>query len=193
MRENKLHEDQKYIDGLANNNTTVIKEIYVKFSSRVIQYINQNNGDAYHAQDVIQETIIAIYNQAKQQKLHLTCPFETYFFYLCKRKWLNRLKENVDVVKIMDENELNTDNTAKVLSVETSVYEQNHALYNEVFQHLDDACKEILRATFSTKPKVEVAKSLKINYADAVNQKVLCIGELTQLVQNAPKFNLQFY
>ena len=189
MRENKLHEDQKYIDGLADNNATVIKGIYVKFSSRVIQYISHNNGDAYDAQDVIQETIIAIYNQAKQQKLQLTCPFETYFFYLCKRKWLNQLKQNFDEAKSIELTELDTDHVAKEISHETYVFEKNHTLYNEKFQQLDDACKEVLKATFSMKPKDQVSKSLNITYTAAIKQKVLCIGELTQNVLNTPEFN----
>ena len=80
MSDKKLHEDQKYIDGLADNNAFIIQAIYDKFAPKVINYIKQNSGDAYDAQDVIQETIITIYNQAKQKKLQLTCPFDAYFF-----------------------------------------------------------------------------------------------------------------
>ena len=93
MSHKKNHEDQKYIDGLVQNNAFVIQTIYDKFAPKVINYIKQNSGDVANAKDVIQETIITIYHQATEKGLQLTCPFDAYFFLLCKRKWLNQLKK----------------------------------------------------------------------------------------------------
>ncbi|WP_179339237.1 RNA polymerase sigma factor [Winogradskyella ludwigii] len=189
MSDKKLHEDQKYIDGLAANNTFIIKAIYDKFAPKVINYVKQNSGDAHDAQDVIQETIITIFNQAKQKKLELTCPFDAYFFLLCKRKWLNQLKKRkVNEVTINDD-VLSKDDDAQVLSFETSIFEDKEALFNEMFQQLGDACKDLLKATFKIKSMEEVAKSLNITYAYARKKKSLCIGQLTKLVQASPKFN----
>lgn len=189
MSEKKLHEDQKYIDGLAENNTFIIQAIYDKFAPKVINYIKQNSGDAYDAQDVIQETIITIYNQAKQKKLQLTCPFEAYFFLLCKRKWFNQLKKSSRKEVTINEEVLSKDDDAQVLSFETSIFEHKQALFNEMFQHLGDACIDLLKATFKIKSMEEVAKSLNISYAYARKKKSLCIGQLTKLVQASPKFN----
>ncbi|WP_178986039.1 RNA polymerase sigma factor [Winogradskyella helgolandensis] len=189
MSEKKLHEDQKYIDGLAANNTFIIQAIYDKFAPKVINYIKQNSGDAYDAQDVIQETIITIYNQAKQKQLQLTCPFDAYFFLLCKRKWLNQLKKRKGKEVTINEEVLSKDDDAQVLSFETSIFENKEALFNEMFQQLGDACKDLLKATFKIKSMEEVAKSLDITYAYARKKKSLCIGQLTKLVQASPKFN----
>ena len=189
MSEKKLHEDQKYIDGLAENNTFIIQAIYDKFAPKVINYIKQNSGDAYDAQDVIQETIITIYNQAKQKQLQLTCPFDAYFFLLCKRKWLNQLKKSKGKEVTINEEVLSKDDDAQVLSFETSIFENKQALFNEMFQQLGDACKDLLKATFKIKSMEEVAKSLDITYAYARKKKSLCIGQLTKLVKASPKFN----
>src|SRR5687767_8743232 len=86
------HADQKYIEALLTNNRTILAEIYKKFSNKVISYVQKNNGGTEDARDVIQETLITIYQQAREKKLVLTCPFDAYFFLLCKRKWLNKLK-----------------------------------------------------------------------------------------------------
>ena len=93
MSEKKIHEDQKYIDGLLKNNSFIIQAIYDKFVPKVVNYIKQNSGSSDKAQDVIQDTLITIYNQASEKNLQLTCPFDAYFFLLCKRKWLNELKK----------------------------------------------------------------------------------------------------
>ncbi|MGJ8548878.1 RNA polymerase sigma factor [Winogradskyella wichelsiae] len=189
MSAKKIHEDQKYVDGLAANNTFIIQTIYDKFAPKVINYIKKNSGDAYDAQDVIQETIITIYNQAKQNKLELTCPFDAYFFLLCKRKWLNQLKKIGGKEVTINEEVLSEDDDAPMLSFESSVFENKEALFKEAFLELGEACRDLLNATFKIKSMEEVAKSLKITYAYARKKKSLCIGQLTKLVQASPKFN----
>ncbi len=80
MAEKNLHPDQLYIDGLVQNNSTIIQSIYKKFVPKVTNYIRTNSGDDDQAQDVVQEVLITIYNQAKTKGLQLTCPFDAYFF-----------------------------------------------------------------------------------------------------------------
>ena len=185
----KIHEDQKYIDGLLKNNSFIIQVIYDKFVPKVINYIKQNSGDADKAQDVIQDTLITIYNQASEKKLQLTCPFDAYFFLLCKRKWLNELKKSSNKEVTINEEVLSKDDDAQELAFETSVFGEKQALFTEMFQKLGDACKDLLKATFKIKSMEEVATSLGVTYAYARKKKSLCIGKLTKLVQESPKFN----
>ena len=189
MSEKKIHEDQKYIDGLLKNNSFIIQAIYDKFVPKVINYIKQNSGDADKAQDVVQDTLITIYNQASEKKLQLTCPFDAYFFLLCKRKWLNELKKISNKEVTINEEVLSKDDDAQELAFETSVFGEKQALFTEMFQKLGDACKDLLKATFKIKSMEEVAKSLGVTYAYARKKKSLCIGKLTTLVQESPKFN----
>lgn len=84
MSQNKIHPDQKYIDGLAANDSVVIEMIYKKFAPKAVLFITNNSGDKDQAQDVIQEVLILLFNQAKANKLQLTCPFDAYFFFCVK-------------------------------------------------------------------------------------------------------------
>jgi len=189
MSDKKIHEDQKYIDGLLKNNAFIIQAIYDKFVPKIVNYIKQNNGSTDKAQDVIQDVIITIYNQASQKKLQLTCPFDAYFFLLCKRKWLNELKKSSNKEVTINEEVLSKGDDAPELAFETSVFGEKQALFTEMFQKLGTACKDLLTATFKIKSMEEVAKSLSITYAYARKKKSLCIGKLTELVQKSPKFN----
>ncbi|MDO5979359.1 RNA polymerase sigma factor [Flavivirga spongiicola] len=189
MNEKKIHEDQKYIDGLLKNNSFIIQTIYDKFAPKVINYIKQNSGDGDKAQDVIQDTLITIYNQASENKLKLTCPFDAYFFLLCKRKWLNELKKFSKKEVTINEDLLSKGDEAQELAFETSVFGEKQALFTEMFQKLGTACKDLLTATFKIKSMEEVAKSLGITYAYARKKKSLCIGKLTELVRESPNFN----
>ena len=189
MSEKKTHEDQKYIDGLLKNNSFIIQTIYDKFVPKVINYIKLNSGDTDQAQDVVQDTLITIYNQASQKKLELTCPFDAFFFLLCKRKWLNELKKSSLKEVTINEEVLYKDDDAQELAFETSLFGEKQALFTEMFQKLGNACKELLTATFKIKSMEEVAESLGVTYAYARKKKSLCIGKLTELVQESPKFN----
>ncbi|WP_290696465.1 sigma-70 family RNA polymerase sigma factor [Lacinutrix sp.] len=189
MSEKKIHEDQKYVDGLLNNNSFIIQAIYDTFVPKVVNYIKQNSGNADQAQDIIQDTIVTIYNQAKEKGLKLTCPFDAYFFLLCKRKWLNELKKKNNKEVTINEEVLSKDDDAQELAFETSLFGEKQALFNEMFSKLGTACKDLIKATFKIKSMEEVAKSLGVTYAYARKKKSLCIGQLTKLVQESPKFN----
>lgn len=189
MSDKKIHSDQKYIVGLLNNNSFIIQAIYDTFVPKVISYIKNNSGDLGQAQDVVQETIITIYNQANEKGLQLTCPFDAYFFLLCKRRWLNELKKKSNKEVTINEEVLSIDDDAQELSFETSLFGEKQALFSEMFQKLGNACKDLLKATFKIKSMDEVAKSLNISYAYARKKKSLCIGKLTKLVQESSKFN----
>ncbi len=189
MSEKKIHEDQKYIDGLLKNNSFIIQTIYDKFVPKVVNYIKQNSGSTDEAQDVIQDTLITIYNQASTKNLQLTCPFDAYFFLLCKRKWLNELKKSSNKEVTINEEVLSKDDAAEELAFETTLFGEKQALFTEMFQKLGTACKDLLKATFKIKSMEEVAASLNVSYAYARKKKSLCIGKLTKLVQESPKFN----
>ena len=190
MSEKILHDDQKYIDGLVQNNSFIIEAIYDKFAPKVINYIRQNSGSNDQAQDIIQDTLITIYNQALEKKLKLTCPFDAYFFLLCKRKWLNELKKSSNKEVTIKEDILYKSDDAQELAFETDVFGEKQALFTEMFNKLGTACKDLLTATFKIKSMEEVAESLGVTYAYARKKKSLCIGKLTELVQESPKFNL---
>ncbi|WKV10898.1 sigma-70 family RNA polymerase sigma factor [Marivirga harenae] len=183
------HPDQYLIDGIKHNDSRIIREIYDRFAEKVIQYICKNNGDESQASDIIQEVLITIYKQAINNDLQLTCPFDAYFFLLSKRKWLNELKKNgKEWVTSKSENLSIVDN-AYEMAEETALYEEKELLFQEMFQKLSDACKDLLKASFKLKSMEEVAKKLDISYAYARKKKSLCIGKLTELVKSSPKYD----
>ncbi|MBA6151686.1 RNA polymerase sigma factor [Gelidibacter maritimus] len=188
MSQKIIHQDQKYVEGLKQNNSFVIQSIYEKFAPKVINYIKQNSGDEDQAKDVIQETIMTIYNQAHEKNLQLTCPFDAYFFLLCKRRWLNNLKKSDTKGVTINEALLSDGDDALELVFETRLNEQQHELFEDMFQKLGQACKDLLKASFKIKSMQEVAESIGVTYAYARKKKSLCIGQLTKMVQASPKY-----
>lgn len=185
----KPHPDHIYIQALLENNSKVLATLYATFSPKIVAFIKNNSGDAAAAQDVIQETLITIYRQAKEKKFVLTCPFDAYFFLLCKRRWLNELKKIgtkrvtiVDAItSISEEQEQEVENT--------EIFEKQHQLFELKFKELGAKCQELLKATFTIKSMEEVADFLGVTYGYARKKKSQCMGKLTQLVKNSNEFN----
>ncbi len=189
MSDKKVHSDQRFVIGLLENNTAIIKEIYNSYVPKVVNYIKKNSGGADDAKDVVQEVLITIYNQAKEKNLILTCPFDAYFFLLCKRKWLNQLKKRTHKEVTINEEVLSKDDDAYYLASETELFNEKQHLFNTMFQKLGNACKELLKTTFKIKSMEEVAAELGVTYAYVRKKKSLCIGKLTKLVQESSAYN----
>jgi RNA polymerase sigma factor (sigma-70 family) len=185
----KPHEDQLYIEALLKNDSKVLSKIYKNFSNKIVSFVKNNNGNSDDAQDIIQETLVTIYHQAKEKNLVLTCPFDAYFFLLCKRRWLNELKKRGNSrVTIVEEITSITEEQEKQVE-ETEIFELQHQLFESKFKELGKKCQELLSATFKIKSMEEVAKFLGVNYGYARKSKSECMGKLTQLVKNSKEYH----
>jgi len=188
MAESKVHPDQKYIEGLLMNSPLVIQSIYDRFVPKVVGYITKNSGNEDSAKDVVQEVLLAIYHQAKHKRLQLTCPFDAYFFLLCKRRWLNEIKKkSLKEVTINEEVVSINDDTLQLVE-EFDLEQQKKLVFDYMFQKLGDACKDLLKTSFEIKSMEEVAQKLGVSYAYARKKKSLCISQLTRMVQESSDY-----
>ena len=188
MAKTKIHSDQKYIEGLAANNSIIIQEIYKKFVPKVVFYIRNNSGNQDQAQDIVQEVLLLLFNQAKANTLELTCPFDAYFFLLCKRKWLNELKKTANKGVTINEDAGSISESAHELVEQTEEFDEKQQLFDTMFQKLGDKCQELLKLSFSIKSMEEVAEKLNVTYGYVRKKKSLCIGQLTQWIQETKNF-----
>jgi len=188
MANSTIHPDQMFIDGLANNDSAVIEAIYKKFVPKVVFFIKNNSGDEDQAQDVVQEVLMLLFNQAKANTLLLTCPFDAYFFLLCKRKWLNELKKTSNKGVTIKEDFASINESALELVEEAEQFDEKQQLFDMMFQKLGDKCQEVLKLSFTIKSMEEVAEKLNVTYGYVRKKKSLCIGQLTQWIQDAKNF-----
>ena len=182
------HPDQIYIDGLANNDSAIINSIYKKFVPKVIHYIKTNSGNEDQAQDVVQEVLVVLFNQAKESKLNLTCPFDAYFFLLCKRRWLNELKKSSNQGVTINDDYTSINESEEKMAEKTELFEQKQQLFDAMFLKLGDKCQELLKLSFATKSMEEVAEKLNVTYGYVRKKKSLCVGQLTEWIQETNSY-----
>ncbi|WP_277017184.1 RNA polymerase sigma factor [Flavobacterium lindanitolerans] len=188
MTEKSIHSDQFYIEGLLQNDSAVIKSIYKNFVPKVKNYIRTNSGDDDNAADVVQEVLVTIYHQAKTKGLQLTCPFEAYFFLLCKRKWLNELKKPSNKGVTINDNIVSTDESVYELVLQSESFDERQSLFDEMFRKLGEKCQEVLKLSFVLKTMEEVARQLNVTYGYVRKKKSLCTGQLTEMIQQSNRY-----
>lgn len=184
------HKDHRYVEALLNNDDRVLSEIYQRYSGKVVAFISKNSGSSDDAKDVIQEVLITIFHQAKEKGFILTCPFDAYFFLLCKRKWLNKLNEKSlgKEVTILDE-VVSVTEEQEQLADETDLFEQRTSLFEAKFLELGKKCQDLLKKAFQIKSMEKVAEALGVSYGYARKKKSQCIGKLTQLIKGAGQYH----
>lgn len=188
MKTKKTHSDQQYIDALIANDNILINEIYTKFAPKVIAYVCKNSGDETAARDIIQETLITIYDQAKTKGLQLTCPFDAYFFLICKRKWLNSIKKSGNKEVTIEEERLYISDDTDEQVEKAQQFEEQQNLYMAVLSKMGETCKRIITLGFSAMSMQEVADLIGVTYAYARKKKSLCLSKLTQLIKESAQY-----
>ena len=178
-----VHQDQHYLVALINNDARVINEIYKKCAGKVKSFVVFNNGSANDAEDIFQEALIDIYNQAKYKDLQLTCPFEPFLLLVCKRKWLNALKKK-SVLQVT-----NSDDDLLLIGEDTfeqaeQLEEQNAQadLFLAAFEKLGERCKEIIKWSMQGDAQEKVAEALGVTYGYLRKKKSECMASLVKLV-----------
>lgn len=185
------HPDQKYIDALLHNDQKVLKELYATYSGKIKWMVLKNNGTEDDAGDIIQESLLVIYRRALKGDFILTCPFDAYFYMVCKKRWLNVLskRKSNPTVTIDDEQRYIPGEDSFRLAEETLEDEERLTLLKAKIKELGEACRELLRLSWSGKSMEEVASLLSYTYGYARKKKSECVGRLVELVKKSPEYS----
>lgn len=183
------HPDQRYIKALLNNDQDLLDELYQKYSGKIKWIVMQNNGTEADAADIFQDALLSIYHKARTKDFVLTCPLDAFLFLICKNKWLNELsKRKSRPVTIIEDDGFNLGEDSFKLAEDCSLQEERLNLLSEKLAELGDACKELLRLSWSGKTMEEVAEKLGFTYGYARKKKSECMAKLVMLVKQSSKF-----
>ncbi|MBK9734961.1 MAG: sigma-70 family RNA polymerase sigma factor [Saprospiraceae bacterium] len=182
-----------YLKGIRQNNPTIIREIYTKYSLQVIKMVEQNNGDVEDAKDVFQDVMISLFNQV-HNGLVIRCTFSAFIMMACKRRWMNVLNS-----KYMSKTKNMDDYSTSILIMNDEVNDFSTAdeklkLLNEKLKMLDVNCREIIEQSWQSddngkyKSWNEIALNLQISYAYIRKRAAECKKRLIELAKKDRRF-----
>jgi RNA polymerase sigma factor (sigma-70 family) len=180
MSNNKLQfTDNDFIEGLRSGETEVLKALYKKYYQFVLKFIVNNSGTEAAAQDVYQESIIVLYENAQKPGFELHCQLQTYIYSVAKRLWLKQLKKNGRTFLLKEDDEHEVADIGSDLN-EHYGKEAEIERMNRSLTELGEPCATLIKDFYVFKKSMEeIAEKFGYTNADnAKTQKYKCLQRL---------------
>jgi len=184
-----MHNDQKYIQFLLQNNGEGIQHIYRQFADKVVTLICRNSGTNDDGFDILQDSLVDIYHMAKYKDFQLTTSFESFLLLVCKRKWLNELKKRKrKEVTNVDNHVFDIEDDSQTAYMEHIALVEKENILMELLDSLGERCQEIIKRCMVSKNQEKIATSLGLTYAYLRKKKSECTAKLGEKVKAHPFF-----
>lgn len=158
--------DQQLVDAIKNGDKDAMVQLYKDNVSSIKNYILKNNGNADDAEDVLQDTCIAIWEKIRNNQLELKAKISTLAFAIARNQWLkrlNKLSKNVQMDGI---------NTEKMTDDSDSFQFDDKKRVQEVLGLIGEKCKELLTYFyFDGLDMNSIAEKMQYNNADTAKAK----------------------
>jgi RNA polymerase sigma factor (sigma-70 family) len=125
-------------------------------------HVKQNSGNEQDAQDVFQDTLVALFNQVRAEPFKLACSLKTYVTSIGKNLWLQRLDYKFRLLYQADL-EVNEPGSCYTIEDQFPEYESlvlQRLLYKNIML-LPDDCRRLLQLYCLKVPFREIARMMK--------------------------------
>lgn len=179
---------KKLIEGIRNQDKTVLKSLYADYFPTIKRLVIDNNGTEQDAKDVFQEGIIIIYRKIKEGTFELTSSFKSYIYSVCRFIWIKQLsknKENAEQQNVYLEYE-------GISDISNDEYQKNeeYKLYQYHFKRLGKDCQKLLQLYLMKVPLKEIAEELGIDSMQYIKRKKYkCKEQLVRYIKSDPNYN----
>ena len=148
------HTDQYFIDGIANNNSLILKRIYQRYSHTIYTFIKDNKGNREDAKDIFQEGLVVIYKMTQKRNVVLNSSFLTFLHSICRKLWWNKLRKTKKVQKMADfPPNIQLESSVEQRYIDTERYN----LYREKMQALPTKQRQVLELHLEGRKMREIA------------------------------------
>lgn len=180
--------ERKIIQRIRANDRNVLGELFRKYQKMVYNYIQQHGGNELDAEDVLQESIIVLWQKANSADFQLSSKLSTYIMAIAKNKWLAELRKQRRISH--QEIQLNTmENNPG--SLEQLISAEKIEIIREAINHIPLLCKKLLLLYyFEEKSMEQIADILGLASADvAKSKKYQCKKSLEEILKlRLPEF-----
>lgn len=175
----EAHEDHQLILALRRGDSNVIDRLYQSHAGTIRSWVLKNNGSLTEAQDLFQDSIIALYRKAKDPDFVLTCPIGALLFSISRNQWLYALRKKKREAEVRSAAAPSSDTEASVHDVLAEVEENNNrqARMQAAFGQLSELCQRLLKLLGKGKAAAEIARELGMAEANTVYRRRHACGK----------------
>ena len=175
---------------LLSNNDAAYRDIYKSHFAFVKSYVLKNSGDNDEANDLFQDSIIALWDNINSGKYTHTndTMLHGYFRNICRFKWLEILRAKGKMVSISEDENFDVAGDDTILNALIKRDEIN--TFNEIFAAISEKCREILTLFYYDKKNMkEISEITGYEISSMRNEKYKCVEKLRQVYLRQTKAN----
>ena len=174
--------EKQFIQRIQENDRTVLSEIYVKYEKQVFTYIRTHGGDDFDAEDMLQESIIVLWQNVNNGKFDLSSKLGTYIVAVAKNKWRGQLRKRNKISNAeISDNTINPDESP----LEFVLSEESEKLIKAAFDLIQPICKQLLMLFYFEERSIEeITNILKFSNTNVTkSKKYQCKKSLETVLQ----------
>lgn len=174
------------IDGIRNQDKTILKAIYYTYFPSIKKLIEDNSGNEQDAKDIFQETLIIFYRKIKAGNLKIHTSFKAYIFAACRKLWLKELlTRNVEIEQLAI---FSAYQNTPDINIDEYTKHKQYQLYQKHFKRLEKGCQETLKMFLNEMSFKEIAKKLGTSYDYIRIKKTRCKEQLIRYIKEDPEY-----
>lgn len=173
--------DQIIIERIRANDRYVLGDLFIKFEKLIVHHIQSNGGTRDDGADILQESIIVLWQQVVSGKFELTSRLSTYLLAIAKNKWLAELRRRRRLVNENIADDLSDD---KPSALEQLVDDEYVRRLHKAMEHIQPLCRQILLLFYFEERSMEEIAQL-LNFANtnvAKSKKYQCKKALQEIL-----------
>ncbi|MFC2088176.1 RNA polymerase sigma factor [Calditrichota bacterium] len=162
-------QDRQLIERIKAADRSVLGEIYLKYEKQICTYIQSHGGDEFDAQDILQETIIVLWQKVNSGRFDLSSKLNTFLIAVTKNKWRTELRRRGKFPK----DSLPEDKNNEYLDqLENIISNENREIINQAISKIKPICKQLLLLFyFEERSLEEITGILKFSNVNVTKSK----------------------
>lgn len=139
MQQTTIPNNENLITRIKNGEREVLVDLFKQNEAMIKKYVFEHQGEAEDAEDILQDAVIVLWQNARKPDFKLEVKPSTYIFAICKNLWSKRWKKNqrqshLEVLEV----------TEKPLSNESQLEELDLSIVRNLLNEMGELCRKIL-------------------------------------------------
>ncbi len=184
MQDQKNYSEDRLLNDLEAGdlflNNRAIRYLYKVYYPMALKFVKANRGTDEDVNDVFQESLIAFYENIKNQKFRGDSTIKTYIYSTIRNNWFSKLKKSKPEINIEDF-EFKTDEQKKV-------DRETLELLKEILNRTGDSCRRILKYYYYDNLSMrDIMREMDFSSEQsAKTQKYKCMQKMIKILEDKP-------
>ncbi|MFT5724847.1 MAG: RNA polymerase sigma factor (sigma-70 family) [Bacteroidia bacterium] len=135
---NKRFSDSQLVEEIKAGNDEALVSMHKSYYAMVKSFILKNSGSEEEIDDVLQDSIIAVWRNVNKPNFSLTVKMSTYLMAIVKNLWFKQLKKKTRFT-VVDESL-----QEKITAEDIKTDHLDHRVIHKMVAELDETCKKLL-------------------------------------------------